>query len=233
VTGFEKQVGPNHANVGWALLSLATVMARTGRTVAAEKTLRRSVDIYEQAFGPEHGQLAIPLANLAANLVEQGKDEEGLKLLRRSLAIGIKTMGPDHPSVGLATVNIGNVLLKQNKFAEAQEEFQRALAILRKSLPPDHFLIASALTSNALADVYLHHAARAVPVMQKTLTMANQGPVDLAQRQYVMARAMWDAGGDRAAARKLAEQARKAFANGGAPAREELAELDQWLATHR
>jgi len=233
VTGFEKQVGPNHANVGWALLSLATVMARTGRTVEAEKTLRRSVDIYEQAFGPEHGQLAIPIANLAANLIEQGRDEEGLKLLRRSLAIGVKTMGPDHPSVGLATVNIGNVLLKENKFSEAQEEFQHALAILRKSLPPDHFLIASALTSNALADIYLHHAARAVPVMQKTLTMANQGPADLGHRRFVLARAMWESGGDHGAARKLVEEARKGYANRDGAAQEELAEIDKWLATHR
>ena len=232
VAGFEQQVGPVHANVGWALITLTTILAKTGRHDEATQTIRRSVDIYEKAFGPEHSQLALPLANLGTALVEQGKNEEGLAFLRRSLAIGIKSFGPDHSSVGLATLNIGNVLLKQNKFAEAQEQFQKALAILRKSLAPNHSLIASALTSNAWADLHLQHAARAVPVMERVLSMESQGPADLGHRRFVLACALWDAGGDRVRARKLAEEGRRGYVIMGADAKEELDEIDAWLATH-
>jgi tetratricopeptide (TPR) repeat protein len=232
VAGYEQQVGPVHANVGWALITLATILAKTGRSDEASQTLRRSVDIYEKAFGPEHSQLALPLANLGTSLVEQGKNEEGLAFLRRSLAIGIKSFGPDHSSVGLATLNIGNVLLKQNKFAEAQEQFQKALAILRKSLAPNHSLIASALTSNAWADIHLQHAARAVSVMERVLSMESQGPADLGHRRFVLACALWDAGGDRVRARKLAEEGRRGYVIMGGDAKEELDEIDAWLATH-
>ena len=233
VAGFEKELGPEHVIVGWALITLGTVQSKTGRRDECIRTLQRAVEIYEKGFGPEHSQLSLPLANLGTAYLEAGKLDEGVAMLTRSRDITAKTLGPDHPFVGLATMNIGNALLMQDKFAAAQEQFARALAIMQKGLTPNHTLIASALASNAIADVKLHHAARAVPVLERTLTMPNQGVVDLGQRRYWLAEAIWDSGGDRVRARKLAQQARTECASVGKDNNADVAEIDAWLATHR
>jgi tetratricopeptide (TPR) repeat protein len=232
VAGLEKELGPTHVNVGWALITLATAQSKTGRRDECIRTLQRAVEIYDKGFGPEHSQLALPLANLGTAYLEAGKYDEGVAMLRRSRDITAKTLGPDHPFVGLATLNIGNALLMQDKYEAAQEQFARALTILQKGLTPDHSLIASALASNAIADVKLHHAARALPVLERTLTMPTQNAVDLGQRRFWLASALWDSGGDRVRARKLAQQARTECASGGEDTKKDVTEIDAWIAAH-
>ena len=52
-----------------------------------------------------------------------------------------------------------------------------------------------------------------------------------AETSFALAKALWLAGGDRARARTLADQARSSYAKLARPAR--LAEVVSWLGSHR
>lgn len=48
----------------------------------------------------------------------------------------------------------------------------------------------------------------------------------------MLARSVWESGGDRARARSLAESAREGYAGAGEAGASRLAETDEWLASH-
>ena len=61
-------------------------------------------------------------------------------------------------------------------------------------------------------------------------TPTRRWAVELGKRRFALARALWDARGDRQRARHLAEQAREGFVVGGA-SREHSQAVERWLAS--
>ncbi len=61
---------------------------------------------------------------------------------------------------------------------------------------------------------------------------SDASPVALADLRFILGRAMWDVGGDHAAARDHATWARDVWAKAGPGKAEDLAEAEQWLKTH-
>ena len=60
--------GPDHPDVGHALMDLGIVLADLGDLTTAREASERTVAIYEAAFGPDHPEVGIALLNLGANL---------------------------------------------------------------------------------------------------------------------------------------------------------------------
>ena len=77
-------------------------------------------------------------------------------------------------------------------------------------------------------------AAQAVPLLERSLAITPRvarDALDLGVRRFALARALWDARGDRQRARELGEQAREGLLAAGAEGQEALAAATKWLAS--
>jgi len=146
-------------------------------------------------------------------------------------------MGPQHPSVAIALWARANLELLRGRPAQALPWAQRALAIREHGQAPDHPQLAESLIQMADIEVGLHAPAQAIPLAQRAIAMVEHregGAIELAQGRFSLARALWDAGRDRAHAHELAAQARAAFLNAGGPqGKKAVAEVDAWTRSHR
>ena len=95
----EKQLGPDHPDVGQSLNNLALLYDKQGRYGEAEPLYKRSLALSEKALGPDHPAVGTSLNNLAGLYESQGRYAEAEPLYKRSLAISEKTLGAEHPLV--------------------------------------------------------------------------------------------------------------------------------------
>ncbi|MGZ3438327.1 MAG: tetratricopeptide repeat protein, partial [Polyangia bacterium] len=235
LTIWERQIGHDNPSYASSLFNLAYALVGQGRYDEALADYRRTVDIWERTLGHENPRLALALTNIGDILRIQGRYDEALVYNRRALAIAEKSKGPDHPDVGLALNNIGDVLRLQHKHDEALESYRRAIAIWENKLAADHPFFGSALTGIGETELDRRQPALALPSLEKALAIEEKHPDDrlaLAETQFALARAAWDAGRDRARALTLATAARSGFA-GARGQTQQLAAVDGWLTTHR
>ncbi|MCY1013941.1 tetratricopeptide repeat protein [Nannocystis pusilla] len=117
---------------------------------------------------------------------------------------------------------------------DALKLFARALASQEQVLGPDHASVAHTLLGRGDALIGLGRAAEAVPELERALAIreaAQVQPEELAEARFAVARALWDANGDRTRARALAEQAATTYPT--APGTEDArASVGKWLASH-
>ncbi len=73
---YEKELGPEHAEVATSLNNLALLYASQEKYSEAEPMYKRSLAIYEKELGPEHAEVATSLNNLALLYTSQGKYAE-------------------------------------------------------------------------------------------------------------------------------------------------------------
>jgi tetratricopeptide (TPR) repeat protein len=127
----------------------------------------------------------------------------------------------------------------EGKYEEARGYHERALTILEKALDSEHPDVATVLMNLGEALLGQAKPAEALPHFERALTIrtSNLGdPTELAYTRFVLARALWAAptnqGRDRRRARTLAELARRAYADAGEKATNELQEVQKWQAKH-
>ena len=82
----EKQLGPDHPDVGTSLNNLAVLLDAQGKYAETEPFYRRALAICEKQFGPDNPDVATRLNNLAGLMYIQGKYAEAEPLYRRALA---------------------------------------------------------------------------------------------------------------------------------------------------
>jgi hypothetical protein len=124
--------------------------------------------------------------------------------------------------------------------AGALPQHRRASEILRASEGEKSAVTAHALASEGADLVALQRWREALPLLERALGLqetAKAEPIDLAETRAALAEAVWKTGGDRARARKLAEDARATFAEavaryGSERERRRLADLVGWLDAH-
>ncbi len=231
----EKLYGPVHPIVADALYSLAHALEGQGRHDEALAAYKRCVSIQEKTRGPEHPQLVVPLSNIGGILGGQGKREEALAYMHRALAIGEKAYGPVHPEVAAVRLNLGEMLRTDGKYADAIVEYQQALAIFQKTGSGPRYQ-AIALKLIGLAELDRRQPARAIPPLRRALAInaLNHGEItEVSDEQFGLARALWDAHQGEQSALSLAAQARAGYVSAGDKSKQDLAEVDAWLAKHR
>jgi tetratricopeptide (TPR) repeat protein len=160
-------------------------------------------------------------------------------LFERALAIKEKALGPEHSEVAGLLENVALAHHAVGRHDEAKALLERALVIKEKALGPGHPDVGLALVGLAKVAIAQHRPGDAVRLAQRALTLREeQGVVvdRIAEARFTLARALWDApadaGGDRARARALAEQARDALHELGEGSAADLAEAEAWLADH-
>ncbi|MDB4969566.1 MAG: serine/threonine kinase family protein [Myxococcales bacterium] len=232
----EKELGPDHPEVGSTLLSLAATLFGQDRFDESLSYYRRTLAVWEKTLGPEYPRLVDPLVGIAAILTIQGKYEEALAAARRVMAISEKQSGPLSNRAGYALLAIGDILRVQGKYDDALVHFRRALAVFERVYGVDHPMVAFPLIGIGRCDVERHKSARALPFLERALALGDKQPSNasyLAEGQFAMARALWDTGRDPQRGRSLAAQARSGYAGGGARTKKDLSEVDAWLVEHR
>jgi serine/threonine-protein kinase len=233
---WEVALGPEHPNVAMALNNLGNTLHSMGDYPQAQALHGRALAIREGAFGPEHPAVAASLANLGNALHLQGDSEAARASFERALSIWEKALGPEHPDLVGVLSNIGIVLATQGDFARAQELFERSIALGEKSLGPEHPEVARPLYQlGQLLDEQGHHAGAIAPLTRAlAIFVAAVGTdhPDSAGAQFVLARALWGSGGDRARAQALAAEAAGTYRAAGEVAAAELDDVLRWQRSH-
>jgi tetratricopeptide (TPR) repeat protein len=232
----EKVLGPKHPDVGRTLLNLGNVLSDAGEPAEAGALYERALAIQEEAFGPDHPDVAAVLVNLANARASTGLLEAGKALGERALAILEQAVGRDHPDVATVLYVLGDILSTGGEYEEARLRYARALEIYERALPPNHPDITSALVGLARVHLSQEQPADALPLAERAVAAiaAEQAePLVQAEAEFVLARALWETGGDRARARASAERARDLLEKAGdASTTTGLADVQRWLTTH-
>ena len=165
----EKELGPDHPDVGTALNNLALLLQAQARYGEAEPLCKRSLALYEKALGPDDPLVGTALNCLAVLYKNLGRYGEAEPLYKRSLALREKALGPDHPDVGTALNNLALLYDRQGLYGEAEPLYKRSLALREKALGPDHPDIGDSLNNLATLYVAQGRFGEAVPLLKRSV----------------------------------------------------------------
>jgi serine/threonine protein kinase/Tfp pilus assembly protein PilF len=169
----ERELGPDHLNVGEGLHSLGVVYGQLGRFAESEPLLLRAIAIKEGALGPDVIEVAGSVGTLGGDYIEQGRYDEAEPLLLRALAIREQVLGTEHEDVALSLSNLGALYWRKGELVTAEPYLRRALAIREEVLGPDHPDLAEGF--NNMGVLYW-----------------SQGEYEEAEQQYDRARVIWE-----------------------------------------
>src|SRR5262249_6475189 len=154
--------------------------------------------------------------------------------LERATAIREKTEGNEHPDVASDYRRMGEMFVAEKQYDRALAALERALAIADKAYAGgDHRELAEDLDKYAEALLGAGRAAQALKGIERSAAMRERlgsEPRDRAVSLYILARATWDSGGDRAHALVLARRGQAMLASlAYSP---EKTEVDAWIDAH-
>ncbi|MCA9694267.1 MAG: tetratricopeptide repeat protein, partial [Myxococcales bacterium] len=228
-------LGDDHVSTGAMTLSVGLVHGQRRELEEADQKFTRALEIFEARLGPEHPNVAVALANLGSTKAAQGQLDAALEHLQRGAAILERVNGDDHKDTSAMRAMLGDVLRRKGDLAGAQALYQRAIATLERTLGPDHHELAIPLAGLARCALDDDRPRQALPLARRALALReanHEEGHDLAADQLLLARCLWDGGGDKAEARALAEAARRALEAAGPRFEAERDEVASWLEGH-
>ncbi len=227
----EKQ-SPDDVKVGGALVNLGSLALKRD-SFAEAKDLERGRTVLLKAVGPTSNYVAIAEVGLGNTYHELGDYKQAMAHFEVVMAIREKNLGVDHPELITPLWAIGRAQRALGAYAQAEVSLRRAIAIADRKLGPSNARVPPVLLE--LGELLLDRgrALEALAVLERSLALTRRSDgdaVELGKRRFALARALWDARGDRQRARQLALQAREGFVAGGA-SRERLQAVERWLAS--
>ena len=167
----ENILGPDHAEVGMILGTLADLHRFQGRLAEAEPLYQRSLAITEDIFGSDHPLVANLLSQVALLKQDLGQNSEAEALFRRTLLIRQDALGVKHPDYGLGLDALAYFYETQERFAEARPLLERSLSISEMTHGKQGLWITSVLVSLGKANEYQGHYAEAGPFYLRALAI--------------------------------------------------------------
>jgi eukaryotic-like serine/threonine-protein kinase len=217
----------------WLLNDVGCVYSAHHDGEAAIRSVSDASALKERILGPESADVAVSEANLGNILEEMGRYQEALGHMDRALAIMKRRLGAQHPSVAANLNNRGEILIGLKRDPEAREFFGQAKEIWQRELGPEATVVAYAWTGIGLSYLDEGRPISAVEPFRRALVIRAVGRVDPTERAeaaFGLARALWESGQNRAAARRLAAEARRLYAT--ASSQRDVSSVDNWLGTH-
>jgi tetratricopeptide (TPR) repeat protein/predicted Ser/Thr protein kinase len=228
----ERVFGASDPERGWTLRRIAQALLSLGQVGEALPVLERALRFFERLPKGEE-DVASGLARMALAHNALGRRSQALELARRAVAIAKRLPGKARLNHASARGAHAKVLADLGRREEARAEFERALVMREAMQGRAHSEVAETLIG--LGDVYIE--SHALPEARRTLERATailekseRDPTLLAAARFALARALWAGSTDRVRARRLAAQARAAWAKAGARSRLQLAKADAWLS---
>jgi hypothetical protein len=228
------RLGPGHDLLRAWLLQDETVRLLAARKPAeALVTIRDAVSMKERSLPPDHPDVALSLNSEAEVMLQLGRTTDALEINARIYKTFLAAYGPASTEIAFTLSNRGEYLVDLGRPAEALEPGRRSLAVWEAQLGPEHAFLAFPLMVLGRASLDLGRPKEARAPLERALRLREAGSVDptlLAEARFALGRALWDADADRARARRLAAQARDAYAVAKDDAK--TAAVDAWLAAH-
>ncbi len=230
----ERVLGPGHPLTAMTMSNLGAQLATQGRAAEALEPCRRALATLEAARGPSHPHLYFPCACLAEALERLGRFAEARPFRERALEVTRTARGDTHPEVAYALVSLGQLAVAEQRVQDGIAHYREALAIFEASFGPASIQVGEALTGLGNASLADGRAAEAASLLARAVKNLESGaePGELAEARFALARALWDSGGDRVRARRLAEEARNGYVAVHRTGVAGLDELERWLSTH-
>ena len=228
----EARLGENHPDLAPTLNSLGNVYHNLERQDEALAHFRRAREINIRVLGPEHATVAFNTQNIGNALKSKGDYAAAREAYEEALRIKRKVLGPRHHSTGGTTHNLADLFMKMGELDKAKAGFEDALSIKREAVGNDHPRLGSTLTGLGELHLKMRQPAKALEYLEDALRIRESRPTPaqtLAGTRFLAARALWDSGGDRERAMKLALAARDVNHRFGESRARELAECEAWL----
>ncbi len=218
---------------GWIANNLASVYAVYGKLEQARVLEERAIALKEAALGEGHRDVAISLSGLASALTELGRPAEGIPHSERAISILSNNCDPSDPSLANAHTFKGEALLALGYHDQALASFERAIAGLTKEADPSIAALAGALAGLGRTKLANGDPRAAVAPLERANSIYDQFPgagIVGAETQFALAQSLWDSGADRRRAVRLAEAARKTYAE--KEQADKAASIGRWLSSH-
>ena len=218
----------------WVENNVAILYHIQGRYPEAIAAYQRARAIAEASLRADDPDVARPIGNLAMALSEAGRPAEGLAFNQRAVDILRKALGAGHPEVVMHMSNRGEILNALGRYDEARALFNAALAVWNKELPRDHSNVGDSLNGIGASYLGQDEPEPALAPLERALAIREKSgaePSQIGETRFLLARALWDSGRDRARAGTLAQAARAAYGD-KAPWRDKVDAIDRWLAQH-
>jgi eukaryotic-like serine/threonine-protein kinase len=228
-----ERLGGHEQLRAWLLNNLGGIYELKGEGDAALKAQQEALQLKEKALGREHPDVGASEGNLAVVLEALGRSQEALEHVDRSIEILESGLGAGHPELATQLSNRGEILNALGRYRDARASFEKARIVWERELGLDNRNLAYALTGIGISDIAEGDASSAIVPLERAFKIREEHENDLARRaetRFALARALWEAGRDRARARGLAEQARDGYAK--AVVKPKLAEVQSWLRSH-
>ncbi|MDB4958601.1 MAG: hypothetical protein JWO36_6170 [Myxococcales bacterium] len=208
----EPSLGADHPMVAGAEMNLASSLIDIKQYDEARKRLQRADSVFARIYGADHPTRVAIFGNLGSLEQAQSHWEAALVAYRSALAIVERNGGAMSPSASGIHRDLARTLLFAGRYEQAAPEEQRSIEILEKLGPDGQSRLQGALVDLAQIQLERRRAALALPIAERALAIATNLPDsvtadELAEARFTLARSQWDAGGDRVAARSLAQQA--------------------------
>jgi hypothetical protein len=174
-----------------------------------------AIDIARADLGEDTVRAATPLQDVGILQRKRGLYDGAVRDESASLALKAREFGPDSTEVAEVLDDLVYALVPLGRLDEARDDAEKELAIYSAHYPPDHEFMAWPLTAVGYARVARGDFAGAARPLEKALLVRRahpRDPLDDAETELALARALWGARKDRARARALAEHAEAAYA---------------------
>ena len=219
----ERLVGPDSIDALDALATLAAALKDTGHLEESLRAFDRSLALTRQHDGPRSYNAASDMNNRADLLRTLGRTDEAIAQWTESAAIFTEVSGPEALDIAIVELNIWNALYSDRRTLAGAPHVARAVAILAKT--PDSPMYAQALLAIGITELEQKDVAAAERSLEQGLAKIDDDVGWRTRGRLALARVK-TARGDRAAARKLLEDARiEAKASGNTGALSEIEDL--------
>jgi tetratricopeptide (TPR) repeat protein len=151
-------------------MDLGELLEAQGRYEAAERKIRKGLEIYRRVYGDEHHWVAQGHVRLGTVLTRQRRWDEAEEHLRRGVAIVESVLEPDHPDIAISLNNFAFMLAERGDLAPASSTFERVLAMQRRTVP-DHPVVGVTLRSLGLLELRRGRPAESRGLLEEALSI--------------------------------------------------------------
>ncbi|MEM9455876.1 MAG: serine/threonine-protein kinase [Myxococcota bacterium] len=225
---------PDHPDIATSLAALAECTRQRGHPEQALALYEEGLERLRRGLGDDHPRVATLRSQLAVLHRQRGDRATALRLHEQALAGLVRVHGPEHRAVALAHSERGDTLLDHGDPEHAEPDLRRALTLLERAVGPEHPLVARPL--RGLAEVALARgqpeAARALAERARSLLARHDQTERSAHVRFVLGRALWALGDERARARDLVATAHRVLEDLGPATVPERRTIEAWQAEH-
>lgn len=197
---------------------MASTLNNIGFVHSDMRAYHRALDHFERSYavwvgvgGPEHPAAGQTLLNIGRTHHQLEDYDRALEVNQQVFELWTGMKKPNPIDLGLAHVNLADTLTAVGRHESAVPLHERAYELLEGAVGPDHPFTAAALVGKGKSALLRGGGEDAVGHLERALaihTSKATAPLEVADTRWWLARAVWQAGEDRARARALAEKAR-------------------------